>query len=169
MKPWMIAVTVVVVLAVGGGAFYGGMKFRENQLKKDPSALFTEIGGVRQGTRGAFAGQGSGAFPSAPSDGQEAPAGAGQTSQSRSGTMGTIESIEGDLVTIKTNDGSTVQVQTSDTTLVEQLASVTVSDLKVGESVVVSGTKNEDGSITARSIQSTRGMPAAGDAQSSAN
>jgi len=36
---------------------------------------------------------------------------------------------------------------------------VTVGDLKVGEQVVVSGSRNNDGSYTARSIQSMRALP----------
>ena len=45
-------------------------------------------------------------------------------------------------------------MQTSDTTLIEKTMSVSVGDLKVGERVMVSGSKNDDGSYTARSIQS---------------
>ena len=168
MKSWMIAVVVVVVLAVGGGAFYGGMKFRESQLKKDPTALLSLMGG-RQGNQGTFMRQGNAQFPGAPSDGQSGTTGTGQTGQARGGTMGTIESIEGNVVTIKTNDNKSVKVQTSDTTLVEKFSSVSVSDLEVGESIIVSGSTNDDGSITARSIQSMRGMTYMTDDQSSSN
>ena len=42
----------------------------------------------------------------------------------------------------------------------------TVADLEVGESVIVSGTENDDGSITARSIQSMRGVATTSDSES---
>jgi hypothetical protein len=72
--------------------------------------------------------------------------------------MGTIEQVEGTTLVITTDTGS-VRVQTSDTTLIEKTMSVGVGDLRVGERVMVSGSKNDDGSYTARSIQSLRGQP----------
>jgi hypothetical protein len=42
-------------------------------------------------------------------------------------------------------------VQTADTTLVEKYTTASVGDLKVGEQVIVSGSQNDDGSVTARS------------------
>jgi hypothetical protein len=53
----------------------------------------------------------------------------------------------------------TIRVQTTDTTLIQKYMPVTVGDLKVGEQVVVSGSRNDDGSYTARSIQSMRALP----------
>lgn len=168
MKPWMIIVAVVVVLAVGGASFYGGMRFRESQILKDPSMLFAQMGGRQFGQGfptgavgerptqgGAFVG-GQGAQPQ------------GAVVQGRGGTMGTIAAIDGGVLTLNTNDGS-VLVQTADTTLVEKLTSVDVSELQVGESVMVSGSTNEDGSITARSIQSMRGLTGLADDASNAN
>jgi hypothetical protein len=52
-------------------------------------------------------------------------------------------------------------VHTTDTTLIEKYMTVHVEDLRVGERVVVSGSKNDDGSYTARSIQSMRALPSA--------
>ena len=71
--------------------------------------------------------------------------------------MGTIEEIQGNTLVLSTQDG-TVRVQTSDTTLIEKFTSVGLLELKVGEQVMASGTKNDDGSYTARSIQSLRGF-----------
>jgi len=67
--------------------------------------------------------------------------------------MGTIEAIEGDTLVVSTEEGE-IRVQTTDTTLIEKYTSVGVEDLAVGEQVVVSGSQNDDGSITARSIRS---------------
>jgi len=73
------------------------------------------------------------------------------------GTMGTIEGIEGDGLVISTEEG-TIRVQTTETTLIEKSMTVKVGDLEVGESVVVSGSRNDDGSLTARSIRSMQGF-----------
>ena len=71
------------------------------------------------------------------------------------GLTGTVESVNGTDVVIKTDQGS-VTIKTTDSTLIEKNVSVGVGDLAVGESVVVSGSRNDDGSYTARSIQSMR-------------
>ena len=59
---------------------------------------------------------------------------------------------EGVLV-IKSNNGQQTQVKVTDTTLVEKQASVKLTDLATGETVIVSGSKGADGVITARSVQ----------------
>jgi hypothetical protein len=51
-------------------------------------------------------------------------------------------------------------VHATDTTLVEKYTAVGVGDLEVGERVIVSGSQNDDGSVTARSIQSMQGFQA---------
>ena len=155
MKKWVIVLVAVVVLAgVGGSAYYLGMKAGEKRVLQNPTLVFQSM----RDQGGQFQGQGQ--FPVPEGTPQ---AGRGGTLVRGGGLMGTIESIEGNTVVIKTTDGST-RVQTTDTTLIEKTMSVTVSDLKVGESVVVSGSKNDDGSYTARSIQSLRGQasPASG-------
>jgi len=73
------------------------------------------------------------------------------------GIMGTIEGIDGDSLVVSTEEG-TIRVQTTDTTLIEKSMTVTVGDLEVGEGVVVSGSQNDDGSLTARSIRSMQGF-----------
>jgi hypothetical protein len=156
MKRGLIALVAVVVLAaVGGGAFYYGTKVGENRVLQNPQLLFQRMGTGQGG--GQFLGQG--AAPSGtPQAGQRGfQAGAG-------GLMGTIEKVEGNTVVITTDTGS-VTVQTSDTTLIEKTMSVGLSDLTVGERVMISGTKNDDGSYTARSIQSVRGEQSAGPGQ----
>jgi hypothetical protein len=69
--------------------------------------------------------------------------------------MGTIEAVEGDTLLVSTEEGE-IRVHTTDTTLIEKYMAVGVGDLEVGERVVVSGSRNDDGSVTARSIQSPR-------------
>ena len=144
-KGAIVLIAVVVVVAIAGGAFWGGMKVGENRATQNLARFRTQ--GVR--------GQG-GQFPTASGTPQ-----AGQRSaQGSSGVTGTIEEIQGNTLVLSTQDG-TVRVQTSDTTLIEKSMSVGVADLKVGEQVMASGTKNDDGSWTARSIQSLRGFGAA--------
>ncbi len=145
-RTYTIIIAIVALLAVGGGAFWGGTLYEANRLRQNPALLFQGGGDLAGQFRGGAALGGN-----APVQGGQRPAGAG-------GTMGTIASVDGNDVTITTQDGATILVKASDTTLVEKTTSATVADLTVGERVVVSGSTNDDGSITARSIQSQRDL-----------
>ena len=68
-------------------------------------------------------------------------------------TFGTVEGIEGNTLTITTQAGGTVKVQVTDTTLIEKNASVRSLTWLPDDTVIVSGSDNTDGSITARSVQ----------------
>jgi hypothetical protein len=57
------------------------------------------------------------------------------------------------VLIIKDDTGKQTQVRVTDTTLIEKNASIVLADLKQGETVIVSGTADSDGSITARSVQ----------------
>ena len=138
---WIGIVAVLFVLAVGGGAFWAGMSYGRSQV--------TPFGG--RSPRGGF-GEPGGQFTGPMMTRQ---ARQGDTTQRGSGTMGTIQSIEGDVVIIDTRE-QTIRVETTDTTLIEKYMPVSVNDLEVDEQVIVTGRQNQDGSITARSIQLLR-------------
>lgn len=127
---------VVIVLAVAAGSFYAGTVYGQNRAQ----AQFTAR---RQG----FMGQG-GPFPIG-TPGTPGPGG-------RMGggmVFGQIEQVGEGLLVIKDNNGQQIQVHVTDTTLIEKNMSVSLNDLQEGETVLVSGTRGDDGSITARSVQ----------------
>lgn len=69
--------------------------------------------------------------------------------------MGTISNNDGSTLTITTLSGDTATVKTDGKTQVISLGSTKVSDLPVGEVIMVQGDKNADGSIQAKLIIST--------------
>jgi hypothetical protein len=146
-KTWIVVAVALLVVAVGGGAFWAGMSYGKSQAEQDVMGLMQE----RFGARGGQLPEG-GQFPGG---GQLPQGGQGNTTQFGGGIRGTIESVEGDTVVLNTDDGI-IRVQTTDTTMIEKNMPVSVGDLEVGEIVVVSGPQKEDGSITARSIMSMR-------------
>ena len=144
-KPLQIIIGVVVVVIIAAGSFYGGMVYGKNQASASrtitlPNGQTRTFNGP-PGTAGGFPGQGQ-------RDGT-----AGGFGQQAGMTFGTVEGIEGNTLTITTQAGGTIKVQVTDTTLIEKNASVSVSDLATGDTVIVSGSDNTDGSITARSVQ----------------
>jgi hypothetical protein len=121
---------VVLIIIVGGGAFYGGMSYAGSQA---PAA----------GTRGQFAAGGAGF--------------AGRTGGTRTGagfTAGQIVSAGNGSISIQQQNGSSTEiVLLSPTTQILKSTAGTASDLTQGESVTVTGTSNSDGSLTATAIQ----------------
>lgn len=136
-------ITAVVLVAVAAVAFWAGTRVEARRVVQDPAAFLQR----RMVGRG-------GQFPGmldTPAHEQ------GATETMFGGTMGTIEGIEGGDLVISTGEG-TIRVHTTDTTLIEKSMTVNVGDLEIGEQVVISGSRNDDGSLTARSIRSMRGF-----------
>lgn len=155
-KLWIGIAAGLLVLAIAGGSFWGGTVYGRSQASRAAQRFFQEGFGDRTGQ---FQG---GQFPGARGTRQ---VGQGDASVTAGGTMGTIQSIEGQTLTLESTDG-TIKVETTDTTLIEKTMPVTINDLEVDEQVIVMGRQNDDGSITARSIQPLRapqfGQPAGG-------
>jgi hypothetical protein len=134
-KTIIVALSVAVV--VGGGAFFGGMKFAES---KSPS-------------RGADAGQ------------RQFQRGVGQNGERPPGQMGQRAGMGGGFIageilakdekslTIKMRDGGSKIIFFSGTTAISKPSEVSAESLVVGEEVTVIGKTNTDGSVTAESVQ----------------
>ena len=138
-----IILAIVVVVAVAGGSFYGGMVYGKQQSQVLPGVVFRQGGQPGSGENGQF---------QFPNDNQQ---GGGGTRQgvTGSGVFGEITQIGDGLLVIKDTNGKETQVHVTDTTLIEKNASVSISDLAAGETVIVSGSQADDGTITARSVQ----------------
>jgi len=140
----LVLIAALFLVGVGGGAFAAGTKVGENRAIQDPARFFQQ----RARDQG---GQSPGLLQT-PQPGQRGAQGLG------GGVTGTIEEVKGNTLVVSTGT-ETIRVQTTDTTLIQKYMPVTVGDLKVGEQVIVSGSRNDDGSYTARSIQSMRALP----------
>jgi hypothetical protein len=139
-----IVLGVVLVLAVAAGSFFGGMMYGKSQAQTTRTFRGFDPANAPQGLGGQgviTSGQG------------------GTRQQSGRGGMlaGEIVSINGGDVTIKDADGKEIVVHVTDSTLIQKQAEVTVGDLAAGDTVFVSGSKGDDGSYTARSVQVSSG------------
>jgi len=139
-----IILILILTVMVGGGAFYGGMKYAQSKSSSRFANLspeqrqqgFQQLGAsVTGGTRGGNSG--SSGF-----------------------TLGEIISKDDKSITIKLRDGGSKIIFYSDATEVDKFVSGTSSDLEVGKTVNVSGKTNQDGSVTAQSIQLRPATPA---------
>lgn len=129
-----IIITVVIVLIVGAGAFYGGVRYDQSTTAATRQARLQQFGAA--GTQN---------FQSGAQRGTQAN-GAGFTS-------GDIISKDATSITVQMRDGGSKIVFFTDSTPIMKTASGTPQDLVNGQYVMVTGSANQDGSITAQSIQ----------------
>jgi hypothetical protein len=83
------------------------------------------------------------------------PNGIGKTG-AKTGTSivnGEIIAKDDQSITVKAQDGGSKIILYSGSTEVSKFASGNIDDLEVGKSVMVNGSSNQDGSITAKTIQ----------------
>jgi hypothetical protein len=78
--------------------------------------------------------------------------GGGFGGSSGGGTTGTVKVVDGNDVYITDTDGNLEKVSTDSTSSISITSAGKVTDLKPGQSVVVRGTTNDDGTISATSI-----------------
>jgi hypothetical protein len=132
-----IILGIVVLVLVAGASFYGGTVYGKSQAQA------------------ALAARRQGAFPGAGANGQFTgqPGPNGRTGGQGGMLFGQIKEIGEGALTVTDNNGKETKVTVTDTTLIEKQASVKLTDLAQGETVMVSGSQGTDGTITARSVQ----------------
>jgi hypothetical protein len=131
MKPKSFVSLLIVAVILGsaiGGALAGGIAIGKGQGKSEArQTLVSQIGQYSSTT------------------------GQGNATTGLGATVGTVEKVEGNIVTLNTNTG-TVLVNIGNSTSIEKMAEGSLGDISIGANITVSGNKNADGSIQARSI-----------------
>jgi uncharacterized protein YneF (UPF0154 family) len=126
---------VILLIIVGVGGFFGGLKYGESQALKNLTPermreIFQQRGLTFQ-------------------RGQTLP---GQ----RQGTgflSGQVISKDEKSLTLKLSDGSTKIVFFSTSTQISKATEGKIDDIEIGKQIIVSGEQNPDGSYTAKTIQ----------------
>jgi hypothetical protein len=131
MQTKHIAILVVVGLAIGGVAFYGGMQVAKAGVNPSPTRSF----GGAQGQRG----QGAAFAPGGRNAGGV--------------TNGQILSKDATSLTVKLRDGGSKIVFYSASTTVSKMTDGSMADVTQDTNVMIMGTPNADGSLTAQSVQ----------------
>ena len=144
----IIPVFVALLILVGAGSFYGGMKYSQS---KNP---FSNLQGAIQEQRGKLFQQAGGAGGTGFRDGGGANKNGGGGNRIGSNfATGDIISKDSQSVTLKLQDGGSKIVFFSPSTTIMKTSAGTPDDLGTGISITANGSSNADGSLTAQSIQ----------------
>jgi hypothetical protein len=139
-------IIAVIVIVIAAGSFFGGMKYQQSKVAGSTSGNARNFGNLTQEQRQQLGRNGNGG----PGGGMVS--GGGFSS-------GEILSNDNKSITLKLVDGGSKIIFFSDSTEISKNATGTSADLVAGKTVMVSGTTNQDGSITAKTIQ-LRTLPA---------
>ena len=138
-------VTLVLVIVVGGAAFFGGMKYQQGKALAIGINQENPFSGRNRNQTGGM--------------GTNTQNGVGQKRMGNGQVMGEITSVADTSITVKMTDGSSKIILIGDKTSINKASTATKTDLKVGEKVAVFGTPNTDGSVSGTSIQLNPSMP----------
>lgn len=141
MTKKLLPLFIAIVVLVGIGSFYGGMKYGQAQGNGNRSLAgnFQNLTPEQQQQMAQRFG---------------ANGGSGIMQRNSNGEVnGDILAKDNQSITVKLRDGGSKIIFYSEITEVGKFVSGAATDLEIGKNVVVSGTANQDGSITAKSIQ----------------
>ena len=129
---------VLAVLVVGGGAFLGGVVVQ----KRHDRALVTTTNvaatgattgtGTGRSTGGTRTGGGSGGFGGA--------------------TVGQVKLVDGATIYVTDSTGNTVTVVTTGASSYSKTQTVSLKDIQPGDTVIIRGATQSDGSVSATSV-----------------
>lgn len=139
-------VIALAVFAVGGGSFFGGMKYAESKTPRRVSQEdFQNLRDLSPEERQQRL-QNMGANAGGPFNRRGGQAGANFA-------VGEIINKDNASATVKLRDGGSKIVFFSGQTTITKMATGSAQDLVVGEQITATGTQNQDGSVTAQNIQ----------------
>lgn len=139
LAPVPLALFGVLLVAVG---FIGGVEVQKREGGGGSSELPAGLQAALNGGRAA--GQ----------SGDQA-GGAGGAQSSSSSTSGEVASVDGDVLYVTDSDGATVKVKVPKSATVTRNAKSSASAIHPGDTVVVQGSANDAGTMTAGSVSAT--------------
>lgn len=124
-----VVISALLILVALGAGFFGGMVYQKGKTAiRNGMYTFTQGG---QMMRGRF----------------------GQNGQNFRPVRGQVLSIDSNGLTVKLSDGSSKIIVVSPSTQFNKSETATASDIKTGDTIMIVGTQNSDGSVTASDVQ----------------
>jgi len=152
VTPWTLGLAAVLVAALG---FIGGVQVQKGEQDDGAAA------GLPAGLRAAMAG-GAGGMRGGAAGAAGGGASAGGTADGAAPTMGTVASKDGGTLYVTDSSGATVKVKTNGNSKVTRTARGKVASVHPGDTVVITGSTNANGTVTATQITATADGVSAG-------
>ncbi|KKU33952.1 MAG: hypothetical protein UX57_C0009G0004 [Candidatus Uhrbacteria bacterium GW2011_GWE2_46_68] len=137
MKKILLCIIATAVI-VGGGAFFGGIQYAKLQT--------TDMGDIASRFSNLDASQRSG-MSGGPGGFTRSQAGGGGF------VSGEILSLDAESMTIELPDGGSKLIFFSDASKINKMTESSSVDMATGMTITITGTSNDDGSVTASTIQ----------------
>ncbi|KPJ55906.1 hypothetical protein AMJ49_06150 [Parcubacteria bacterium DG_74_2] len=138
---------IIAFIIISGGAFYGGMKYTQSKsLQGFGQSDFQELRNLSPEERQQRLQQMGTA-------GMDLGVGRIGNRKGSGFVAGEVISKDEESITVKLQDGGSRIIFYSDSTEVSKFIDGNAEDIEIGKSVTISGETNEDGSITAKTIQ----------------
>jgi hypothetical protein len=155
---------VVLALLVGAIGFYVGIRVEKGQLSSSSTTGTTGAASRLAGGAARAGGSGGGGGLARAFAGGGAAGAPGGNS-----TVGTISSVDGKSLYLTDTAGNTVKVALSSATTITKSLGVSARSVHPGDTVIVSGLKGSNGTITAATLNDTgnRGATSAGSSSTS--
>lgn len=135
-KQITLTTTVIIAVIIAVIGFFGGAAYGKHKVAQTPNALAGNFQGRQNG--GTFNGMMR----------------TGQSGMMRGGAVfGSVLKKDDKSITVQVQGGGSKLILLSGNTTVSKSATGTMNDVSAGSEVVVNGTANPDGSVTATSIQ----------------
>jgi hypothetical protein len=148
----VVAVGLAMGVAFGLGVAYGKGDEPEAQAAGITLAQIQQMVGGGGGGPGAGGAGGGGAGTGGAGAGGAQAGGNTAAAASARSTAGRITAVQGQTVTIEIRPGLTQKLNLATSSVVNRLSTGNNSDLKEGSSVLVSGTRKDDGSFDVATI-----------------
>ncbi len=145
----ILAIGVVLVLmgASGGAGYALGLRTGTARAQATVQQFINErMGGSAQGTQPFFRQGQGGLFGGTPSPNRQMAGAVG------GGLSGVVDKVSEDTIEITMRD-QTFAIRLTDQTQIRKSTEGSRADLKAGDTVVITGERAADGTLTARSIQ----------------
>jgi len=130
----IIPIIIISIIVIGGGAFYGGMKYGQS---KSPLSNLS-----RQNFQNL-----------SPEQRQQLFQGGTGRGTGTNFLSGEVITKDEQSLTLKMPDGGSKIVFFSDSTEISKTTEGSINDIEIGKQIMVSGDQNSDGSYTAKTIQ----------------
>lgn len=133
-----IITNIIIAVVIAGVAFFGGMQYSKSKVMSTTASR--QFGG---GTSTGMMGGGRPGGASAAMTGM----------RSGGAVIGSVLSKDDKSITVQTQGGGSKIIFLSEKTAISTAAKGSLADIVAGSDVVVMGTPNADGSVTAQTIQ----------------